>query len=163
MRRWHIPLVDRFWANVIPEPMSGCWLWTAGTDQHGYGQIWENSTKRWKAHRLSFTLHCGPIPSGLHVLHQCDNPFCVNPDHLFLGTPADNAADKVAKGRARGPGYFGTKHWCAKITQEIADEIRLLSLSGRSQRKLAAQFGLAKPTVQSILRGRTWNPEKATS
>jgi predicted DNA-binding protein (UPF0251 family) len=69
----------------------------------------------------------------------------------------------VAKGRAKGPGYFGTRHWCAKINQEMADEIRLLSLRGKSQRKLAAQFGLARTTVQQILRGQTWNLEKASS
>jgi len=90
-------LCDRFWPNVEKRP-SGCWFWTGARKHTGYGQIWVvNSAKT--AHRISWILHNGPIPTGLCVLHKCDNPPCVNPDHLFLGTRADNNLDCVAKGR----------------------------------------------------------------
>jgi hypothetical protein len=105
-----VPFIDRFLAKYVPEPNSGCWLWTAHCDRQGYGTLTampEESAKgkRWPfmAHRISFEQFRGPIPEGMCVLHKCDVPSCVNPDHLFLGSNADNMADKVAKGRqARG-------------------------------------------------------------
>lgn len=87
---------DRFWAKV--DRGGECWLWTAGRDSSGYGSLRTGHTKV-SAHRLSWQLHHGQIPPGQNVLHRCDNPRCVRPDHLFLGTQADNVADMVAKGR----------------------------------------------------------------
>lgn len=99
---------DRFWSQVEKIPFHTCWEW-AGTrqtlasgEQDGYGKLtW--MTQRWHAHRLAWTLTNGEIPDGLWVLHRCDNRGCVRPDHLFLGTRADNIADMVAKGRAVKP------------------------------------------------------------
>lgn len=98
------PLADRFWEKV--QKTKTCWLWT-GANLGGkwpYGMLGKpgDPTVLYKAHRLSWELHVGPIPDGLFVLHKCDVPLCVNPDHLFLGTAADNMADMVQKGRARG-------------------------------------------------------------
>lgn len=87
------PLEGRFFV----EPNSGCWLWTRSVSM-GYGKLWWDK-KHQRAHRVSWELHNGAIPDGMLVLHKCDTPPCINPAHLFLGTHADNAADKIAKGR----------------------------------------------------------------
>jgi len=106
---WRLPLNDRFWAKVDKAsglgPQGTCWEWQASLNSDGYGNIGiEQMTDR--AHRLSWRLHYGPIPDGLSVLHKCDNPPCVRPDHLFLGTQADNVHDMQAKGRDRKSRYF---------------------------------------------------------
>jgi hypothetical protein len=99
-------LTERFFAKVSKTDF--CWLWTAATHhQWGYGQI-QADGKNKAAHRVSWELHFGLIPDGLLVCHKCDNPPCVNPAHLFLGTNADNAADRVAKGRSVYPNVFKT-------------------------------------------------------
>ncbi len=81
--------------KYLAEPNSGCWIWTSGWDKAGYG----HSTGNVRAHRLSWEIHVGDVPSGMLVCHKCDTPCCVNPNHLFLGTPQDNMSDKVSKGR----------------------------------------------------------------
>ena len=93
------PLSERFWAQVCPEPMSGCWLWSGAPLQNtGYGRIRVGQISK-RAHRVSYELNIGVIPQGLSVLHRCDVPSCVNPRHLFLGTLLDNNRDRDAKGR----------------------------------------------------------------
>lgn len=96
-----IPLKDRFWSKVVKTDT--CWIWigAGSTSKKGYGQIRLPGAKgrQTSAHRVSWILHRGEIPIGLDVLHKCDNPPCVNPDHLFLGTNQDNVNDKVSKGR----------------------------------------------------------------
>ena len=102
-------LVERLMDGAIPEPNSGCWLWTKGSDLKGYGCL-SVAGKKHKAHRLSFVLHRGEVPSGMQVCHRCDVPACINPDHLFAGTGSDNMRDCVRKGRhalQRKPGAFG--------------------------------------------------------
>lgn len=98
------PLDQRFWAMV--EKTETCWLWLGGAID-GYGTITEEG-RTVRAHRVSYKLHVGPIPTGLFVLHHCDVPSCVNPDHLFLGTHSDNMKDRQMKGRAH--------NWCAAKT-----------------------------------------------
>lgn len=105
------PLAERFWSRVRAGKPDECWLWVGRLDHYGYGRI---GTKEYgpdtKAHRLAWMLHADePVPPGMVVCHSCDNPACVNPAHLWLGTQGQNMADKVAKGRARGP-YSGETH-----------------------------------------------------
>lgn len=142
--------IDRFWAKVTKT--DACWEWaTTGRNRQGYGQLKINGRQH-SAHRLSFLLHYGPIHRGLVVRHTCDNPACVRPDHLIPGTYADNMRDAVERGRiARG-----TRHGRARITYEIAEQIRAASTGGMRQRAIAAQFGVAQTTVSQIVRGVTW-------
>jgi len=91
----------RFLSKVSLQITSGCWVWTGFRNAQGYGHFALDGYKVGRAHRASWVLHRGSIPTGLCVLHRCDNPSCVNPDHLFLGTDADNAHDRDAKGRGK--------------------------------------------------------------
>jgi len=99
------PLATRFERHYEPEPMSGCWLWTASRNGDGYGFMTVGSRgidRSYRgAHRVSYEIYVGPIPDGMCVLHRCDVPACVNPAHLFLGTQRDNALDRERKHRGR--------------------------------------------------------------
>ena len=90
-------LRERFYKRVPHRPIDGCWVWR-GCAPEEYGRLWDGA-KLERAHRISYALHIGPVPDDMFVLHECDNPPCVNPSHLFLGTAGDNARDRAAKGR----------------------------------------------------------------
>lgn len=105
---------ERFWAKVARS--DGCWLWLAAKDGCGYGHFYPESRKLMKAHRMAWELLKGSIPDCLCVLHHCDNPSCVNPDHLFLGTKKDNTQDAIAKGRDKA-WLDGGKAWWAKLSK----------------------------------------------
>lgn len=131
-------------------PFSGCWVWM-GSLVYGYGQA-SRGDKSIRAHRLSYETYKGPVPKGMCVCHTCDNPCCVNPDHLFLGTHKDNAEDKVKKGRQqRGLDL-------SSITPEAVQAI--LQAPG-TQREIAASFGLVHSTVGLIKRGTHWSQRSA--
>jgi hypothetical protein len=144
---------ERLAARSEPDTNGGCLLW-AGSARAGYGMI-QGKGKVVLAHRLAWELANGPIPAGLNVLHRCDVPACINPKHLFLGTPADNAADRAAKGR--NGNRHGEKNGRAKLTATTVLAIRArLTAGGESQSVLAKCFGISQQAVSRIKRGATW-------
>lgn len=148
------PLIDRFFDGVGRKTPDGCILWTKSTHRSGYGQIHEagRNSKRLIASRVAYELMIGPIPDGLSVLHHCDNPLCINPTHLFLGTQADNAADMVAKRRH----VHGERQWKCKLTEGKVREIRRRAAAGESHGSIAKDFDIFRATVTSIALRRTW-------
>ena len=141
----------RFWAKV--EKTVECWQWTAARVRQGYGHF-RVGDRLIYAHRYSWQLAYGPIPTGTHILHRCDNPSCVRPSHLWAGTQAENMADMVHKGRSRT--LHGGANGHARLTDEAVRTIRALAAEGWSQRRIARTFGVTKYPVQAILSGKTW-------
>ena len=138
-----------FWSNVDVRGDDDCWPWLIGTDPDGYGRSKHVGEQR--AHRVAYRLVCGPIPDGEIVRHTCDNPPCCNPRHLLTGTHADNAQDKVDRGRsADREGEFNTQ---AKLTPEQA---RSIFLDRRYYAEIAAEYEISKNTVWDIKAKRSW-------
>lgn len=144
---------DRFWARACPEPNTGCWLWTGSTQNGGYGATFQNGRLR-RAPRVAYALAHGPVPAGMFVCHHCDTPACINPDHLFLGSPKDNTADMYAKGRATSrPGESSP---VALLTDAQVIALRQAAALGERTHSLATRFGIARRTVSGILKGDRW-------
>lgn len=146
-----IPLKDRLLSRV--RKTSGCWLWTSKSNTRGYGQIRSPDGKPMLAHRASWDVHNGPIPDGMCVLHKCDNPKCVRPDHLFLGNQQSNMDDMREKGRGRPGVSKGEAHGRAKLTDERVREIR--SSTGPS-RITAEKYGISGRQVRDIRARKAW-------
>jgi DNA-binding XRE family transcriptional regulator len=142
----------RFWAKV--NKTEGCWLWTGSRNAKGYGQFnWRKLGRPHLAHRFLLLMQGIPVPAGMMVLHECDNPACVNPAHLRLGTAAENSQDMVQKNRSSR----GERHCHAKLT--LADVLLIRQLHTtyqHTQQELAALFGVARTTISSIVTGRNW-------
>lgn len=133
-------LETRFWSKVKPAGPDECWEWTGARDGSGYGNAWYRGNAT-GAHRVSWILAHGGIPEGMCVLHRCDNPPCVNPAHLFLGTHRDNARDREAKGRRTAPRILGERNGVAKVPDDIVrDVVRRWRAGGVSQASLAAEL-----------------------
>ena len=141
----------------IPEPNSGCWIFTEYTNPEGYGMLSWNG-KRLLAHRLSYIAFVGEIPEGLCVLHRCDTPCCVNPNHLWIGSRGDNNRDMTVKGRhTKINPYCGEINHLSKLTEtEVAELLVMRHLRGVSTYKIAKKLGLSRTNVQDICRGRIW-------
>jgi hypothetical protein len=142
---------ERILSKVSPEPNSGCWLWAFSTFKNGYGQAGQGEDCY--AHRVSYRVHRGAIPAGLCVLHRCDQRSCVNPDHLFVGTIADNHADMRSKKRQP----HGETHGHAKLTRPQVEEIRAAVSGGAQQKTMAERFGVSRMLVSLIVRRKIWN------
>ena len=145
-------LADRFWAKV--NKTDGCWEWTAFRMAAGHGLISRGGRGNGMAlaHRVSWELHNGPIPDGMKVCHRCDNGWCVRPDHLFLGTQADNLADMRAKGRGKGAPRGHANHK-SRLTEEQA---RYALTSTEPARTLARRFGVSDTSIRYIRQRRNW-------
>ena len=146
--------LELVFARTRVDPITGCRIWLGGKRPNGYGVICIHS-KRWVVHRHVWTLFYGNIPEGLCVLHRCDNRLCCEPDHLFLGTRADNVRDKTVKGRNNGPA--GERNIWHKITTVQVVEIRQLLKEGRlTQKEIGALYDLSQQGVSHISRRDTW-------
>jgi HNH endonuclease len=144
-----------FWTHVDTNHPSGCWVWDDGRFKSGYGRFYLREQRRvMLAHRLSWELRHGQIPKGLFVCHHCDNPPCVRPDHLFLGTPKDNTADMHSKGRAGVP--RGENHPQAKLKVKQVLMIRDMLSSGVPVKQIAGQFGMSERAILDIKNGKKW-------
>lgn len=148
------PVEDRLWEKVQIGSPSDCWFWKGALSSDGCGRININH-KTLKVSRVVWTITYGKIPSGLCVCHKCDNPLCVNPNHLFLGTQADNVADMIRKGRDHKA--VGEKASNAKLNVSFVRRIRNLYATGKyNQMDLARMFNLPHTTAWSILRRKNW-------
>lgn len=168
--------VARFWARV--KKTKGCWIWLGYRARTGYGMLQCRGVNPMPmlAHRVSWELAHGPIRGGLHALHRCDNPPCVRPSHLFLGTQADNNADRDRKGRVasgdkngsrtkphknpfvrnRGSGLRGESHPMSRLTEKKVREMRALYKIGVKKADLARQYGISQTHAGRIVKRRSW-------
>lgn len=161
--------ISRFWKYVTKSTdPDGCWHWAGTCDLAGYGRLNVNHRPH-MAHRLSWIIHNGSIPDGMNVCHRCDNPPCVNPNHLFLGTQRDNIMDCFRKGRARrakgaDTGWYthpdsmarGEANGRSKVTEEVVMAIRTRYAAGVGPRQLAREYGIHRETIRMIVARRTW-------
>ena len=157
--------IDLFWSKVIKQ--NGCWAFQSAKDRDGYHKHsfkteGSNKYRQTGAHRFMMLINGHTIPSGYVVCHKCDNPSCVNPEHLFIGTPADNNLDKLLKGRAVAP--KGERQARASLTNEQAREIRKRAKvgwrvgynNGSNISELAKEFGVPRELVRRIARGELY-------
>ena len=152
-------LEERFWSKVAVGGPDECWPWKGGISGGRYGMFWMDGRVQC-AHRAAWQIHNGPIPEGMAICHHCDNPPCVNPAHLFLGSDADNLRDAANKGRCMGqscPPIYGEAHGNSKMTEAQVLELRTLYDTGKwSHRSLAGRYGVSARCVYSIVHRITW-------
>lgn len=144
--------MNRFWNKV--DKSGNCWLWTASKTPQGYGHFNIDGFMH-KAHRVSYRLTFGDVIGKLHVLHRCDNPSCVNPSHLFLGTNDDNIADRVRKNRSNGAA--GVDNGNSKLTRVAVKQIRASLKNKESPSRLAKLYKVHRSTIHRIGTNCTWN------
>lgn len=153
---WNRITKPNFWDNVVKQDGDGCWEWKSAYLGKGYGS-WRPTPghRPLGAHRVAYELTYGPIPAGpprLCVCHRCDNPPCVRPDHLFLGTYQDNLDDMVAKGRA-----LGARNARSRLTDaQVAEILVAYAAGGATMKELGASYGVTWGTVRFIVAGVTW-------
>lgn len=146
--------LEYFETRSTPEPMSGCWLWCGAAQSKGYGLFHDDDKRLRSAHRGVWEAWKGPIPVGAHVLHSCDNPACVNPAHLFLGSNTDNMRDKVSKGRQSQA--KGSLNGQAKLIERDVAIIRMLLDLGVKAHRMATLYNVSEQTISNIKANRRW-------
>lgn len=147
---------ERFWSLVERVPWTTCWLWMGGDEDYGYGRYCFNGKRR-RAHALAFEFSTGIKTNGKCVCHKCDVRTCVNPDHLFLGTRADNLRDMWAKGRGVNNPKLGEKHGMAKLKELQVLEIRARLKTRESQSSIAKSYGVSQSQISLIKLRKEWS------
>lgn len=134
-----------------------CWVWTKDKYNYGYGKISIGEGKQMRAHRFMYIKEFGDIPESMNVLHKCDNPSCVNPNHLYLGTQKDNVVDMMSKNRGGYKKFCGESHHNSKLTRKEVNEIKTLWNSGKLfQKDIANKFGISQQVVSKIVNNKAW-------
>jgi hypothetical protein len=146
---------ELFWEKVDKRSEDECWEWIASRDSCNYGMFYpKDHSNGVKASRYSYQLRYGDIPKGLYVLHKCDNPPCVNPKHLFIGTQTDNMQDMISKGRLYD--RRGEKNSKVKLTEEDVRTVKLLRKNGMTYKSIAKSLKVSEGCINHILNGRHW-------
>lgn len=166
---------DRFNKNIIfSDNPDDCWIWKGARNSFGYGRFGVPGNSGIYAHRFSYEMHKGKIENKLFVCHSCDNPSCVNPKHLWLGTAKDNIHDMINKNR-NASGYkegkngkkiknkfpfrmqfHGSSHPCSKLNEEIVKEIKIKLLKGIRGSVLAREYDISEQVINTIKHGKSW-------
>lgn len=149
-------LIVRFWEKIKRgRSVNDCWAWIGGTHEYGYGVITVRlegkKPQRLLAHRVSYMIHLGELPTEILVCHQCDNPPCCNPRHFFLGTHGDNSRDSASKGRMSIP-----RPWAAKLDELKVQSIRVKAENGASFCQLGREYKVSDETIRAVVHRRTW-------
>ena len=156
-----VPLGERLAARTKVMP-NGCWEFQGSRNRMGYGHFGgETRGSSVLAHRAAWTVANGPIPEGMCVLHRCDNPPCVRPDHLWLGTRLDNNRDMYAKGRNGKTGLPGERHNLARLTWDDVRELRRLYADGVSGAALGRKYGVSGTQALRVAKGEFWKEDAA--
>lgn len=143
----------RFWSKVSVGAPGACWEWKSGLDEDGYA-LFKVDRRTTRAARFSALLIFGTIAPGLWVLHSCDNRKCVNPHHLFLGSPSENSLDREQKGRGRNS--QGSANGANKLTESDVLEIRAMYKNGFTQKEIAHRFNIDRANISVIVNRKTW-------
>jgi len=153
-----LPLDEAFWARTIKGEPDECWLWNGAYSGVGYGRF-KHQKRFYSATALSLWLATGEWPeAGMFVCHRCDNPKCVNPHHLFVGTQKDNMRDAANKGRIKHPApKYGADNHKAKLNTDLVAVIRSCYANGETLSSLSRRTGCARATLRDVVRGRTWS------
>jgi hypothetical protein len=151
--------LQRFWSKVNKNTTTGCWEWSGANNGRGYGKFHiggEGNPQRY-AHRISWIIANGDIPKGLWILHKCDNPKCVNPNHMFLGTQTDNMQDAASKGRIKG-GARGEAAGKGKLKEvDVLNIKQLLSQGNVQQVEIARMYNVTPTAILLIKKGKNWS------
>lgn len=158
---------ERFLSNIAPADIRGCRVWTSQLSHNGYGRLRVDRSRRVPAHVFAWVRAHGPVADGLRVCHSCDNPPCVNIDHLFLGTHLDNMRDMVAKCRqSRGANHYavtrpdrlprGSAHGMAKLSESAVADIRQRCAAGELRASMALRYGVTPTLIGMVVRREIW-------